>query len=140
VLSGGAGDDVLNFGAGSDVLLGGTGFDTAMFAQARINYQLQNLPGLTLASGNEGLSVVGGVEKLQFGNGITQSLVGGAIGGSAEWSIAGAMNPGLNRTEVLWKNADGRVGMWSLNGAGGDERSAGRERHHRLVDQRRLRI
>jgi hypothetical protein len=117
VLSGGAGDDVFMPSAGSDVLLGGSGFDTAMFGQPRINYQLQNLPGLTLVSGNDGMSVVGGVEKLQFSNGITQSLQVGAVGLTSDWSIVEAMISGTGRTELLWKNVDGRVGTWALSGS-----------------------
>ena len=93
VIKGGAGNDTLDGGAGNDRLEGGSGNDGAVYAGSYENYSIQTgndsrgLRTLTVTdlSGNEGVDVLTGVEKLYFSDqtiDVVNSIEGTSVSGN----------------------------------------------------------
>ncbi|HZG08769.1 MAG TPA: tandem-95 repeat protein, partial [Allosphingosinicella sp.] len=82
LLNGGAGNDVITGGAGNDNIIGGAGTDTLVLAGLQASYSIltsngvvqviDNQPGV---DGNDGTDIISGIERLQFKNGATLSVV-----------------------------------------------------------------
>jgi Ca2+-binding RTX toxin-like protein len=82
-ITGGAGSDTLTGGQGNDTLAGGLGTDTAVLSGIGNDYSIEALGGGSYritdnVAGRDGIDTLSGIEFLQFGNGVTVVLGGGA--------------------------------------------------------------
>ena len=115
-LNGGAGDDVLCGAAGNDTIIGGSGTDTAVFTGNEASYHItynsgtQTFTVVDQRSGSpDGFDNVTGVENFQFADGMFAS--------SALMGVASVHDPssdfdGNGKSDILWVNDDGTVGVW----------------------------
>lgn len=69
LILGGDGNDTITGGSGNDLIYGGAGTDTAIFSGLYSSYDILNILGLVLISGQDGTDLVLDVEYLKFDNG-----------------------------------------------------------------------
>jgi glucose/arabinose dehydrogenase len=116
-LTGDNGNNLLTGGAGNDILIGSAGIDTAAYTgtltAASITKVVDadpatpgNQAGWQVSAGAEGIDLLSGVERVTDGAGHTFLLVG--------FPRDDANGDGTS--DVLWRNDNGAVGLWSLNG------------------------
>jgi hypothetical protein len=116
-LNGGAGNDTLNGGAGNDTIIGGSGTDTAVFTGNEASYQIAyNWTTQTFtvadqrAGSPDGTDTLTGVENFQFSEGTFASSllipVAPVHNASSDFDADG-------KSDILWVNDDGTVGVWN---------------------------
>lgn len=106
-LDGGTGDDILIGGAGNDELDGGSGTDIAIFAAASSQVLLTRTgAGVWTAVGPDGSDTLRNIETVRFADGDVE--------------LPSASTPrdynGDGRSDVLFRNLDGSVAQWQMNG------------------------
>ena len=121
-------------GAGSNKASGGGGIDTAAYAGARANYQVDQGAGVIRVSGGGATDTLDGIERLEFadrklafdiaGNaGVTAKILGAVFGSAAVGNLpyvaAGLSlcDSGLSYSTVMQYALDARLGLAPGNGA-----------------------
>lgn len=106
-LMGGNGADTFIAGGGDDVINGRGGLDIASCSGNRGAYTITRGGGFfQVASSHDGLDVLTGVERVEFGDGGFEKLVNQQ---STDFD-------GDGRDDILWRNIDGRVAIWKMDG------------------------
>ena len=98
------GNDTISGGLGNDTIDGGTGIDTAQYTGARSTYTVTKNGNNATVSGADGIDILSNVERLQF----SDSLI--------NWVPERDFN-GDGKSDILWRNDNGTVLMWTMNGA-----------------------
>lgn len=115
-LWGGAGNDLISALQGNDYINGGDGDDTVIFSGAAADYKLVQKWGMTYVSeqgdGVDQTNRLVEVEQLRFSD---QTVSVGSGLGSYLRSLFRDFN-GDGKADVLFKNDDGRVAIWSMDG------------------------
>jgi Ca2+-binding RTX toxin-like protein len=104
-LFGGLGNDFLNAGAGNDILDGGAGLDTAHYSGARSAYTITQAGATYTVTGPEGSDTLTNIERIEFTDAVFKPGVP-----RADMNADG-------RSDLLWRNSDGQVMTWQMNGA-----------------------
>ena len=99
------GNDVLNGIAGNDFLDGGNGLDTARFSGLMSSYTITRAGTSGTLTGPDGTDSFSSVERLQFDD---QSLALLVPKDNFNGDLTG---------DLLWRNNDGTVGIWSMQDA-----------------------
>jgi Ca2+-binding RTX toxin-like protein len=105
-ITGDSGANILTGRTGNDTLAGGLGMDTATFTGLRRDYTITRSGAATTVSGPDGTDTLTGIERLQFSdllisNGHTRPAVD---------------FDGNGKTDILWKNTDGTISVWTMDG------------------------
>jgi hypothetical protein len=106
-LSGGGGNDTLWGHGGNDSIDGGDGIDTAVFSGPRAAYTITVLLGTVTISGPDGTDTLANVERLRFDDETVSP-------GNVVFSRFDSNGDG--KSDLLFQNTDGTVGLWSMNG------------------------
>ena len=109
IIDGGGGSDTMAGGNGNDTLIGGFALDTARFSGLMSSYSVTHSYSSGTISGPDGIDSFNSVEWLQFDD---QSL--DLVRPTNNFS--GDFNGDLT-SDVLWRNNDGTVGIWSMRDA-----------------------
>jgi len=99
------GNDMLNGIAGNDFLDGGNGLDTARFSGLMSSYTITRAGTSGTLTGPDGTDSFSSVERLQFDD---QSLALLVPKDNFNGDLTG---------DLLWRNNDGTVGIWSMQDA-----------------------
>src|SRR5205085_1800921 len=91
-------------GAGDDMLIGGPDLDTARYSAPRSAYSIIKSGVNTTVSGPDGTDTLTGVERLQFADDLIR------VGITLFDSNAD------DKSDILWRHADGKVAIWQMNG------------------------
>ena len=105
-LNGLGGNDTITGGAGNDAINGGLGYDRADYSSLPGAYTITRNGLTTTVSGPDGTDTLTGIERLQFSDLSVRTLE------PAERDFG---NDG--RSDVLWRNDNGYVLSWTMNGA-----------------------
>jgi hypothetical protein len=128
----GAGNDFLFGGGGNDLLNGGAGTDTAVYYGPSRDYQYnQNKDGswTVINIGNEGAGTdkLINVEKIQFDGDFFNLGPKKTLTLNNNGTVSQKYNDfnGDSNSDILWRNIDGRVAIWSLDGIIATSQSVG---------------
>ena len=105
-LTGNSGANSLRGGAGNDVIAGGLGLDVAIYSGLPSAYTITRNGLTTTVTGPDGTDTLTGVEILEFAGGGIRTLE------HAERDFGDD-----GKSDVLWRNDNGYVLHWNMNGA-----------------------
>ncbi|GAA0646343.1 M10 family metallopeptidase C-terminal domain-containing protein [Brevundimonas lenta] len=123
-LTGTSARDIITGGAGDDQIDGGDGVDTAVFGQARANYQISQVSGVWTVQGPDGVDRLTSVERLQFAD--VTVLAGFRTGHYVEGGALADVLVGTNEGDEIVGGAgadtlSGLAGSDLLYGGDGDD-------------------